>query len=106
MTNDLTEKQKINAELAARANNKKSLKVLKNHIPAEEQDGIKIAFQCECSEPTCSAKIPLTLREYNRLHDRFARFVVAKDHVEPTIEKVTKNDRDVQVVEKFALTES
>jgi hypothetical protein len=106
MKNNLTPKQKVNVELAARAGNKKSVKRLKQHVPAEEQKGLKIDFTCECSDPACKVRIPLTLKEYVQLHDKNARFVVAKGHIEPAIEKVTKSDQNLHVVEKYALADS
>lgn len=106
MKNELTPNQKVNAELVARAGNKKSVKKLKHHIPKEEQKGLKIAFACECSEPSCSERISVTLKEYELLHNKFERFVIAKGHAEPTIEKIAKSDQDLQVVDKYALMDS
>ena len=109
MKDNLTSKQKINAELAARSDNIASFKQLKHHTPATEQPGLKIAFGCECSDTNCSTRINLTLQEYGKLHDDFARFVIAKDHIEPSVEKITKkvkgSDQDLVVVEKYALTD-
>ncbi len=106
MNNDLTPAQKVNAELAARASNKKSASKLKHHIPSEEQDGLKIAFDCECSDPGCKERISLTLKEYDKLHNNFAQFVIARGHSEPAIEKITKKDENKLVVEKYALADS
>lgn len=93
----------INNELAARALNKKSLKLLKHHVPADEQAGLKILFNCECASDDCEDRIALTLAEYNQLHTNAARFVIVKDHVEPSVEKVHSSNDDISVVEKYAL---
>ena len=90
----------INTELAARAGNKKSFKILKRFIPSPEKEKTKIAFNCECADPQCKAHISLTLKEYEKLHQNFAHFVIVKGHVAPTIEKVKRSAKDLLVVEK------
>ena len=94
----------INAELAARSGNKRSLKALKSYIPAKEKNDLKIAFNCECANPDCKARIALTLKEYEQLHQNSARFVVAKGHTEPKIEKIKRSSKNIAVVEKHALS--
>ena len=94
----------INIELASRAANKRSTKVLKHHIPKAEQENIKIAFNCECSDPMCQERISLTLHEYEELHKKYAHFVIAKGHMEPQVEKVEKSKSNLTVVEKYALS--
>lgn len=104
MQDKQSDRQKINAELAVRALNIKNSKILKNHIPEEEQAELKILFNCECADPNCSERLSLTLDEYDRLHTLESRFVIAKDHLEPDIEKVRASDDDIAVVEKYALS--
>ena len=104
MKNKLTDRQKINVELAARSANKKSTKVLKHHVPQEEREKLKIEFICECSNPDCQDHISLTLKEYEKLHHNFAHFVVAKGHIEPKIEIVKKTGKKLSVIEKYALS--
>lgn len=104
MKKELSDRQKINIELAARADNKKSTKVLKNHIPHEEQESVKLDFYCECADPECKSRVPLTIGQYERLHTDKAQFVITKGHAEPDIEKVTKSGDTIAVVEKFALS--
>jgi hypothetical protein len=103
MSKNLNSRQMINVELAARAGNKKSRKVLKNHIPREEQQNLKIMFNCECSDPNCQERIPLTLQEYDDIHRSTAHFVIKKDHIEPSVEKVHKSSKNLAIVEKYAL---
>ncbi|MDL2342390.1 MAG: hypothetical protein QFB87_04920 [Patescibacteria group bacterium] len=105
MNTKLTDRQKINAELAARASNKLSADKLAHHVPAEEQHELEIAFACECADANCTDRLDLTLKEYAQLHNKYARFIVATGHVDPTIEKVTISQEDLQVVEKFALAD-
>ena len=93
----------INVELAERAVNKKSFTLLKHHVPLTEQAGQKILFNCECSDPQCSERILLTLKDYERLHTKNAQFVIVKDHVAPAVEEIKASDDTIAVVEKFAL---
>ncbi len=104
MTKHLTARQMLNNELAVRAINKKSAKALKHHIPRPEQDNLKIAFNCECADPECQERILLTLKDYEKTHRNFARFIVIKDHFEPKVEKVHKTAGRLSIVEKNALS--
>lgn len=103
MSNNLSSRQMINIELAARASNKKSTKLLKQHSPQAELDNLKILFNCECSNPDCKERIPLTLKEYELLHTKRARFVIKKGHDEPSVEKVKATGSGMAIVDKYAL---
>jgi hypothetical protein len=103
MKKDLSPRQMINVELAARAENKKSSKLLKHHTPVKEQKGLKIMFNCECSDPDCTSRIPLTITEYEKLHSNYARFIIVKEHLEPVVETIHKSTENLAIVEKFAL---
>ncbi len=94
----------INAELAVRAENEHSLNKLKNHMPEPEHEETKIAFNCECSDLTCEQRVLLTLKEYEKLHNKFSRFVIKKGHEEPKVEKVIASDKSMSIVEKYSLT--
>jgi hypothetical protein len=76
---------------------------MKQHIPAEEHDTVKIEFYCECSDPDCRQKVPLTLEDYEQLHNKDSRFVIFPGHVTPAVERVIHNKPTMQVVDKFAL---
>jgi hypothetical protein len=103
MKNQLTKRQMINNELAVRAQNKISAKKLEHHVPKEEQEGLKIAFSCECADPTCKKHISLTLNEYAKLHKNFACFVIVKGHNEPKVEKVRASNDKISLVDKYSL---
>jgi hypothetical protein len=96
-------KSQINTELAIRATNRKVKRVIKEHIPEEEHQSVKIDFYCECSDPSCRERVSLSLDEYEKLHNKDAHFVIAKGHITPAIEKVVKNKPTMEVVEKYAL---
>jgi hypothetical protein len=104
MKDKLSARQMINVELAERAKNKKSSKVLKRHVPKEEQAGLVIPFNCECSDPDCTERLPMTLQAYEKMHSSSGQFVVAKGHSTPRVEKVTDVKDNITVVEKFALS--
>ncbi len=72
-------------------------------MPAEEQKALKILFNCECSDALCVDRISLTLKEFDEMHNSKARFVIKKDHIEPSVEKIHKSSKQVTIVEKFAL---
>lgn len=93
----------INAELAARHTNTKTKDVLRDHIPKEHQPGLRIDFACECADSSCAERVPLTLLEYEKLHNDPARFVICKGHEVAKIEKVHKETINSLVVEKYAL---
>lgn len=103
MGKKLTKRQLINVELATRARNKRMHKVLDRHIPEEEKAVTKIEFTCECADPDCQVHIPLTLEEYDALHQDFTKFVVAKGHNYPALEKVKLTTRQAAMVEKYEL---
>lgn len=97
-------KQLINAELAVRSFNTKAKNILKAHTPKGSQSDLVIAFHCECSDENCQERVPLTLRQYEKLHAHKAYFVLAKGHDEPAVEKVKAKAHGFAVVEKEALS--
>lgn len=94
----------INAELAVRTLNERSVEKLKHHIPKTEQNEVEIAFNCECSDLSCEERILLTLEDYENLHDEFSHFIIAQGHNEPKVEKVVEKTKNFSVVEKYSLT--
>src|SRR4051794_36461577 len=57
-------------------------------------------FLCECSDPGCSERVSVTLREYRHVRESGKRFIVAKDHVVHEIERVVESAKDHAVIEK------
>jgi hypothetical protein len=102
-TDGLSPKQMINIELATRARNTAAKKVIKQRTPSAEQKALRIAFSCECSDPACNSRVPMTLAQYEKLHQNQAAFVLAKGHEEPQLEKISHQQPSYSVVEKFAL---
>lgn len=103
MDNSNSSRRQINTELATRATNRRLRKVIREHTPSEEQDGLKLDFYCECSDPSCEERLALTLEQFEALHDQQSHFVIAKGHQSPSVEKVVKTKHNLQVVDKYAL---
>lgn len=61
---------------------------------------ILLSFQCECSDEECKARIPLTMREYQDIHNDRDTFIVKTDHEIDKIEKVILKQKGYHVVRK------
>ena len=60
-----------------------------------------ILFLCECADEFCSASIPLSTEEYERVRAVSEHFAVTPEHVVPEVERVVEKHRHYWVVEKF-----
>ena len=103
MKNSHDNRRKINAEIAVRGANERAKNVIEEHTPDEEKSTLKIDFYCECSDDDCRERVNLTLAQYEELHDSRSQFVIDKGHDSPSVEKVIKTRRGLQVVDKYAL---
>jgi hypothetical protein len=50
---------------------------------AERFDAEKTEFVCECSDPSCTERVPATLAEYEGVRKKSTTFLLAPGHVEP-----------------------
>lgn len=57
-------------------------------------------FLCECGDPDCTDRIELTTREYARIHDDPATFVIVDGHDDPSVETVIERHDRFAVVRK------
>jgi hypothetical protein len=57
-------------------------------------------FLCECGRPDCSAKVLLSVDDYESVRAFPRRFVCAPGHLTPAIEAVIEEDEAYLVVEK------
>jgi hypothetical protein len=57
-------------------------------------------FNCECSDEACDARIPVTLRVYQKIHENRDAFIIKRKHQVKAIEKVILTEADYSVVEK------
>lgn len=58
-------------------------------------------FLCECGDPTCAQRVPLTLIKYEELRGSPLRFVVVSGHEIPDVERVVETTPAYSVIEKF-----
>ena len=57
-------------------------------------------FICECADASCTARITLTVAEYEHVRSSPTHFVLAPGHVSPEIEHVVEREGDHVVVAK------
>ena len=69
----------------------------------KEVKNAPIAFVCECSMLDCNEHVTLSIEQYEQLHKRRDRFVIAPGHAMEAVEKIIKHEPGFDLVEKFAL---
>jgi hypothetical protein len=57
-------------------------------------------YVCECGQPSCTAKIPLSQDEYESVRRDGQRFVTLPGHQTTTLERVVERNDRYQIVEK------
>jgi hypothetical protein len=57
-------------------------------------------FRCECWQADCTARIPLSGREWRKLRSRGNRFAVAPGHIASDVEAVVEEYPHFWIVEK------
>ena len=72
----------------------------KNEIYLIRDDDLLINFKCECSDESCSQRIPMKLSEYQKIHGQRSTFIVMPDHQVDPIESVVKSGATYNVVKK------
>jgi hypothetical protein len=55
---------------------------------------------CECGHPTCERPLAITVAEYEAVRADAAQFAVARDHVDPEVERVVAHTDRYAVVAK------
>jgi hypothetical protein len=58
-------------------------------------------FVCECGDSDCSEKVSLTRVEYEAVRSQGSRFVIAINHENPEIERVTFENGRFAIVQKM-----
>ncbi len=64
-----------------------------------------LEFVCECSNLKCVFKVTMSIKEYEKIHKRKDRFVLAKGHENLKIEKITDSNDNFEIVEKLILAD-
>lgn len=69
---------------------------------AEKHDDER-TFQavCECAAEACTRRLSVSFAEYEWIRDDGARFIVAKRHADPQVERIVKSASGYDVVEKL-----
>jgi len=57
-------------------------------------------YLCECADPDCLAKVPLTQRDYEKVRAASDHFVVVPGHEIPDVETVIEVHDDWVMIEK------
>lgn len=66
----------------------------------EQFDADRTEFVCECSDPSCTHRVPATLAEYEEVRGESTTFLVAPGHEESDIERVVSDRGRFRIVEK------
>jgi hypothetical protein len=61
-----------------------------------------VSWVCECADGACAERIELPLRDYERVREHPARFVVRPGHDVADLERIVEERDDYVVVEKRA----
>jgi hypothetical protein len=57
-------------------------------------------FVCECSDPSCTHRVPASLAEYEEVRDKPTTFLVVPGHEQRDIEHVVEDRGRFRIVEK------
>lgn len=71
---------------------------------AERFESDSTEFVCECSDPSCTHRIDVTLEEYEGVRADGATFMLAPGHEDADIERVVEKRGRFHVVEKVQAT--
>lgn len=71
-----------------------------NETIAQRAGQSSTEFLCECGRPDCSARVAMTLEDYDAVRAHPRRFVCAPGHVTPAIESIVEDAETHVVVEK------
>lgn len=105
MSSDALEQSLIRNEQIIRHKNtnaKDAIKKYFNKYKKVKED--KVPFACECSDLNCKEQVNISINEYETIHKRKDRFVIANGHETPLIENVVSTKPRAKVVEKEKLS--
>lgn len=66
-------------------------------------DGLSLAFVCECGNVTCASQVLVETDDYSRIRSNPAHFVVIAGHELPEVERVVETRGSYVVVERGAV---
>lgn len=68
---------------------------------AERFDAAETEFICECSDPSCTHRVAVSLGEYEEVRGDPATFLLVPGHEQDDIERVVSDRGRFRIVEKF-----
>lgn len=71
-----------------------------------ERGGDTIEVLCECGQPGCKSLLTVTIGDYDRVHGQRDRFIVARGHMDPELERFVEEADQYLVVDKFGEAEA
>jgi hypothetical protein len=92
-----------NEQIIRDKNMASSIGIRKFYRNKKEVTEAPLEFLCECSDLDCPAHVVMSIREYERLHKQQNRFVIAKGHKSPSVEKTVERIGTLEIVEKPTL---
>lgn len=90
-------KQRAKNEVLFRKANEQIQSTARRLYEKEEKD----LFLCECSSDECFEHLPVALKDYEKLTEGEARFIVLTDHDQSDLERIVSQHDGYVVVEKF-----
>jgi hypothetical protein len=64
-------------------------------------DGLSLAFVCECGNATCTSQVLVETDDYSRIRSHPAHFLVLAGHELPDVERVVESNSHYVVVERI-----
>jgi hypothetical protein len=75
-------------------------KNIQEFVDGENNAPALLPFYCECSNPECIERIPMTTEQYSKLHKDDRHFITRIGHESPEVEEILNKESNYQVVEK------
>ena len=63
-------------------------------------DGLSLAFVCECGIVTCTSQVLIETDDYSRIRSHPAQFLVLVGHEQPDVERIVESNSHYVVVER------
>ena len=95
-----SQKRRAENEVIFKQRNEEVVHLAKQVLDQASRINLTLNFYCECSDENCRTEIPISLEEFDHLHNNERQFLVQAGHEQTDIETVTKR-RGYYVVEKF-----
>ncbi len=91
------------SEYERRAMNEALFRDVNERIAESAEGGFhadRTEFVCECADPSCTERVPVTLAEYESVRQKSTTFLLAPGHDQPDIEQVVSDRGRFWIVEK------